>query len=66
MSQFVDSPIGESWIKDNCDPPAGSITNGEKDGAFSGYPRTSSPNAEAELSYDKAKIGKPSGEKDQF
>jgi hypothetical protein len=64
-NSFVDSPMSAIFIKDNCDPPAGSTTNGEKAGAFSGYSRTSSPNAESEVSYDKMK-GTPSGESDQF
>jgi hypothetical protein len=65
--KFVDSPLtGFDPPSGGPKPPAGTVTNGEKAGAFSGYGRTPSPNAVPEVSYDKTSPSKPSGEKDQF
>ena len=67
MSEFVDTPMSAEFVKQGKIPAGGpGEYNGCKDGPFGGYPRTSSPNAVDELTYDKALKEKPSGEADQF
>ncbi len=64
MSDFVDTPMSKEFVKDDCDGGPGEY-NGEKTGPFGSYPRTSSPNAKPEKTYDGS-VKKPSGEHDQF
>ena len=66
MSSFVDSPIGEEWIKT---PPGYKGGPGVYDGddcpGFAEYRRTPSPNGVPEKIIDGS-VPKPSGENDQF
>lgn len=66
MGDFVDSPMNSEFCPQGKVPSGGpGQYNGCKDGAFGGYTRTSSPNAQPELTYDKALKGGISGEPDQ-
>jgi len=51
MSEFVDSPIGESWIKSNTDGGPGTY-NGDDCGPFGEYRRTATPNGPKEKIID--------------
>lgn len=69
MSDFVDSPMNSEFTPQGKIPsgPSRNVMNGEDVAPFSEYKRTGSPNAVAEVTYDKSIVGgKPSGEPDHF